>query len=284
MTDPNRSSINEDFIIGCDQRWLPIRSMPTRMNISLIGMCTSGSCVIRSYMEERRVFPNDMLFMLPGNVVSCEQQSEDFSVMFLTVSQRLLHEMQCSSFNLAPRFFLFMRQHFHHPLNESEAARFRNYFEMLYAKSLDLKDADANYRNDVLINLTRVFYLDFYNFYKSNAQQIQGDQYSRKEELTCRFFLLIMDHYREHKEVAFYADKLCITPKYLTMLVKEVSGKSAKDWISEYVLLEVKALLKITSLDIQQIVSRVNFSDLSSMGRFFRQHTGMSPSQYRKQR
>lgn len=284
MTDPNGSSLNEDFTIGCDQRGLPLRSTPTRMHVSLIGMCTSGSCVIRSYTEERRLSPNDMLFILPGSMVSYEQQSEDFSVMFLTVSQRLLHKMQCASFNLAPRFFLFMRQHFHYSLDESEALRFRNYFEVLCTKSVSLKDADANYRNEVLINLTRIFYLDFYNFYQCNSQQIQGDPYSRKEELTCRFFLLIMDHYREHKEVAFYADKLCITPKYLTMLVKEVSGKSAKDWISEYVLLEVKALLKITSLDIQQIVSRVNFSDLSSMGRFFRQHTGMSPSQYRKQR
>ena len=62
-----------------------------------------------------------------------------------------------------------------------------------------------------------------------------------------------MKHFKENKDVAFYADKLCITSKYLTMVIKETSGKSAKDWIVEYIILEIKALLKNTSLNIQEI-------------------------------
>lgn len=63
---------------------------------------------------------------------------------------------------------------------------------------------------------------------------------TRKEELANKFFGLIMKHFKENKDVAFYADKLCITSKYLTMVIKEVSGKSAKDWIVEYIVLENK--------------------------------------------
>ena len=91
-----------------------------------------------------------------------------------------------------------------------------------------------------------------------------------------------MKHYKEKREVSFYAKMLCITPKYLTTIIKTVSGKSAKDWILEYVILEIKALLRDSSLNIQEIVLKTNFANQSSLGRFFRKHTGMSPSEYRK--
>ena len=68
---------------------------------------------------------------------------------------------------------------------------------------------------------------------------------------------------------------------FLDMVIKETSGKSAKDWIVEYIILEIKALLKNTSLNIQEIAIRTNFANQSSLGRFFRKHTGMSLSQYR---
>lgn len=103
-----------------------------------------------------------------------------------------------------------------------------------------------------------------------------------KKELADKFFYLIMQHYKENREVAFYAKELCITPKYLTTIIKAVSGKSAKDWILEYIILEIKALLRDSSLNIQEIVVKTNFANQSSLGRFFRKHTGMSPSEYRK--
>lgn len=67
------------------------------------------------------------------------------------------------------------------------------------------------------------------------------------------------------------------------MVVKEVSGMSAKDWITEYILQEIKFLLKNSSLNVQEIAIRTHFSNQTSLGRFFRQHTGLSPSDYRKQ-
>ena len=65
------------------------------------------------------------------------------------------------------------------------------------------------------------------------------------------------------------------------MVIKEVSGKSAKDWIVESIVLEIKALLKNTNMNIQEIAVKTNFANQSSLGRFFRKHTGMSLSQYR---
>ena len=82
-----------------------------------------------------------------------------------------------------------------------------------------------------------------------------------------------MSNYKVNRSVTFYANSLCITPKYLTMVVKEVSGKSAKDWITEYMILELKGLLTNSTLNIQEIVEKTQFSNQSSLGRFFRRHT-----------
>lgn len=105
-----------------------------------------------------------------------------------------------------------------------------------------------------------------------------------KSKLAHDFFCLIMQHYREHKDVAFYADKLCITSKYLSMVIKEVSGKTAKDWIVEYAILEIKAMLKNSTMNIQEISIKTNFANQSSLGRFFRKHTGMTLTEYRMHR
>lgn len=96
------------------------------------------------------------------------------------------------------------------------------------------------------------------------------------------FMDLIRTHYKEHRGAEFYADKLCLTPKYLTKVIKENSGKSANDWIDDYVVLEAKALLKSTNMTIQQISDELNFPSQSFFDKFFKRHVGVSPKEYKK--
>jgi AraC-like DNA-binding protein len=81
--------------------------------------------------------------------------------------------------------------------------------------------------------------------------------------------------------MAFYADKLCLTPKYLSKLIKQASGKSAPEWIDNFVILEAKNLLKYTNLAIKEIVFQLHFPNQSVFYKFFKAHTGMTPSEYR---
>ena len=75
---------------------------------------------------------------------------------------------------------------------------------------------------------------------------------------------------------------MCITPKYLSSIVKDVSGKNAGEWITEYVILEAKVLLKSSKMDVQGIAYKLNFPNQSFFGKYFKQKTGMTPGQYRK--
>ena len=170
-----------------------------------------------------------------------------------------------------------MRSHYWYPQSERDIPRMYNYLGMIKDKvtSQDI------YRRELIIHLLRYLYLELFNAYQKESTLMTARRDTRKEELANKFFGLIMKHFKENKDVAFYADKLCITSKYLTMVIKETSGKSAKDWIVEYIILEIKALLKNTSLNIQEIAIKTNFANQSSLGRFFRKHTGMSLSQYR---
>ena len=105
---------------------------------------------------------------------------------------------------------------------------------------------------------------------------------SEHKTLTFRQFIkLVSENYTQQRQVIFYADQLCMSPKYLSKLIKDVSGKSAPEWIDSYVLLEAKHLLKYSDMPIKEIVFRLNFSSQTVFYKYFKAHTGMTPTDYR---
>jgi AraC-like DNA-binding protein len=99
--------------------------------------------------------------------------------------------------------------------------------------------------------------------------------------LADRFVNLVSEYFAQYRNVGFYADKLCMTPKYLSRVVREVTGRSAPEWIDSYVILEAKNLLKYSGLPIKEVVFKLNFPNQSVFYKFFKARTGMTPSEYR---
>lgn len=97
-----------------------------------------------------------------------------------------------------------------------------------------------------------------------------------------RFIELVEQHHGSERQLTFYAQKLCISPKYLSHVVKEVSGRTAKQWIDNMVILEAKVLLTTSHMNIQEISHRLNFPNQSFFGRFFKKANGVSPGDYRQ--
>ena len=104
----------------------------------------------------------------------------------------------------------------------------------------------------------------------------------RIEELFFDFLRLVPVHFSEHHDVAFYASQLCITPRYLSQIVREVSGRTVVDYINQMLLMEASYLLQQTSLPIVQIADRLHFSEAASFTRFFTRMKGMNPREFRK--
>ena len=127
-----------------------------------------------------------------------------------------------------------------------------------------------------------ITFLELYADYYSTVKEHKVTTL-HKEEIGYFFLDLLLKHYKENKEVAFYAEKLHVSSKYLTEALTLVSGKSPKEWIIHYTLQEIYALLENPSISIQEIVQRTRFANLATLRRFFKRHTGTSLLQYRKQ-
>lgn len=148
--------------------------------------------------------------------------------------------------------------------------------------------------NYLLVNLVRMsdspFRLEaarhmaltlFYGFALSNSERFATKPLSRSENITERFYNLLKQYYKKERNVAFYADKLCITSKYLSLSVRETTGKPALQMIDDFVIAESKALLRSTDMTIDQISETMGFPNQSLFGKYFKRVTGFSPSAYR---
>ena len=105
---------------------------------------------------------------------------------------------------------------------------------------------------------------------------------TRQEQLTQDFFSLLLEYHGRQHGVAFYADRLCISAKYLSSVVKSVTGYSPQIWINEALIMRAKREIRTTDRSIQQIAESLHFATSTSFVRFFRQHTGSTPLDYRK--
>lgn len=144
-------------------------------------------------------------------------------------------------------------------------------------------DVANPYRNGILSSLLHAFALDYYRKWEL---QYGSDGITKAknsaEEICFKFYYLILDHFKEHRDTAFYADMLCITPCYLAMVTRQVWRETPKQAIDRQVMLEMKYILRNTTMTTKQLASHLHFPDTSYMCRFFRRQTGLSLSEYRK--
>ena len=145
-----------------------------------------------------------------------------------------------------------------------------------------LQDRDYIFKTECVKSILEILK---YNGYQAmlHQKQMKPDNLirSRKDEIYYMFTKLVNKYYREERQIAFYADRLNVTPKYLSTIVKQVSGKFATEWIDDFVILEAKAILKNETVGMKTICARLNFASPSLFTKYFKQHTGLTPKEYR---
>lgn len=120
-------------------------------------------------------------------------------------------------------------------------------------------------------------------YIRDQRQTSTPPRISRQEELFNRFITLVNEHAKLERNISFYADKLCLTPHYLSTIIREASGQTVMEWINQAVVLEAKVLLKHSDLLVFQISDELNFPNPSFFSKFFKRMTGMTPAEYQKQ-
>ncbi len=134
----------------------------------------------------------------------------------------------------------------------------------------------------IIQNYFSILFYSACNVFFSKRVEKTSKTKNYKEEIFQSFIAEVEQNYRKEHEVGFYAEKLCLSPKYLSKLIYNISEKTAAEWIKEYILLEATTMLKSTSMTIQQISDELNFANQSHFGRFFKRYTGVSPKKYRR--
>lgn len=162
-------------------------------------------------------------------------------------------------------------------LNIAETDLLKTYHVLLYKKISEENNLFRDFTIQYLIQAT------FYEVCQLLLKhlEIKKKKLPHKEDIFKQFLKLVETHHYKERDISFYAEKLCLTPKYLSSIIRDVSGELAGNWIDNYVIIEAKALLISSNLTIQEICYKLNFSTPSSFTRFFKRITGMSPRKFR---
>ena len=272
--------MSDNFFVYTDISCLPLTEHATYLGEGFGGLCTGGTAVIDLFSMRRQISKNDLVTILPFQLGSIHKVSDDFSMIFFKVDKVMFMDIMSSLGRITPDFFFHMRKNFQVPISVNEAKRFLG-----FCRAIDFRtnNDDPAFRRETILHLLRIYYWDFYvHFQKKTRKRNTPLLNSNKESIAMKFAMLVFENRETHREVAYYADQLCISPLYLTKIIQEVNCRSARDMIADYTIIGIKTLLRNADITIKDVVRHSGFSSQSSFSRFFRKHTGMSPSEYRR--
>lgn len=266
-----------DFLVSEEQNLIKTQDVPTHIDGYVIGICTRGTTKMEVNLQEYNGTVNSMIITTPHQVVRIIETSDNFRCRFIVFSKRFLVASNINTHILRSFQFLSANAIPVIHLNQKEADRLLNLFAYIWQW---FQDTTHPSRKEITGHLLMVLLHDFEAIYQAQFQLVKKKM-NRKEELNVQFHELLLRHFREERGVQFYANKLFVSPKYLTESIKEITGRSAGDWITEAVVLEAQTLLKKPELSVQQVANILNFPDQSTFGKLFKKEVGLTPSEYR---
>lgn len=273
--NPIMTTPEEQFVVGdTDLRYFEEHSCRTEGGAILF--CRRGSATVTVDQLRDRVTRDTLLLLLPGSILHLNERTDDFRVRFCAFSLELFSE---AAYRLDPSFFHILHEHAIIRLPDRIIEGVRNWFQMA---SYTYRDRGNIFRNTIIRNRLQNVLLEAFDKTQRFAPDVHSQTgTTRQADLFQRFVALVHEHCTEQREVAFYADRLCISTRYLSTIIRSVAHLTAKEFIDRSVVLEIKMLLGSTELSVQEIAYRLHFPDQSYLGRFFKKHTGVSPTEFR---
>ena len=243
-----------------------------------IILVLKGSFVIQKDFVKNTLAANELHLIAPGHICEVIEMSDDLDFITLGFKKEYLND-QAFFHTHSEIIHLFSKEVTHKfTLHERD-------FNEILAVMLALKrkvnmPLTTPYIKDIIGNsFLAVCYEILILFSKNNV--FKTVKLNRQEELTSNFVRMLTDSFKTEKRVQYYADSLCVTARYLSQVVKLVTGKTAGELIDEMVIKEAKVLLSNQLFNVSQVANELQFSDQSFFGKFFKKKTGISPSVYR---
>ena len=280
LAGEQRQGLMRECITASSDSQMQVFRFPCRIDAFIIGVGTEGETSVSFNLHEFRLKKDSMFIFTPKNILQVNSQ-QYFKADVIAISPDFMRRINIDIKNMMPLFLKFVENPTL-PLTPEESRSMRG---MIAQIERETRGPETHFSFDIvsgLIAATIYKVGDIMYHYLAEHPEEQNNSHNRAEEYFKQFTHLLGEHFREERSVGFYARQLCITPKYLTTLIKRISGQSVSEWIDNYVILEAKTLLKYT-MSIQEIAYYLNFPNQSFFGSYFKRNTGMSPSQYKAQ-
>lgn len=268
--------MDEDIVITRLEN-TPLPSDNRHMRCTLVVLCLSGEASYSIGTIEHRVKANDVIIVGEGQVLGDIKVKKPVTGAMILISHELLYDV-IRNVRDVTNLFVFSREHPVLSLLPEEVSMFVEYLKMLKVK---VGDAKHTFRRQIVGTLLASMIYDLCHITRRAVASIPQSQ-TRAQELFEKYITLVERNFRHTRNVGWYSERMGITPKILLETVKRVSNRTPNDWLDIYTTLELRLLLKTTTKSIKEISDELHFGSQSSMGKFFREHVGVSPTAYRQ--
>jgi len=243
----------------------------------VFAVCMKGTARVQVNFDfkEYTITENSIITIPPNQIVQVLDRTEDFLIELLAFSPDYLIDMSLPKDYELPKKIL-SKPILH--ITKEEVEEILQYHKFIVAAFNNKRHAFfENVIKGLLYSLLMVIAAKYIDQDAEEKEKPKG----RGEEITEQFFMLLRDYHRQERMPSFYADKLCITTKYLSGTLKKITGRSINAWLEDAIIMSSKILLKSSNLTVLQISEELNFPNPSYFGRFFKKITGMTPKEYR---
>lgn len=253
------------------------RGEPQVVDFGAIIICRRGVATMRIDFKDWELHEGAVIIIFPGEALILQQVSEDFTVEMLRYDAAMLRE---ASLQLEHTVYSSLRADRCRKDRPVVTAIIDNMFALL---KVYFTQQDCTCLDQLVLYQLKAFFTGFYDWIvRSRAERLPETGSRRTRELFSGFMEALERDYRQYRDVAYYAHRLSVTPKYLNIIVQRVTGHTAKAIIDQYVVMQLKLSLRSTNYSVKQLTWDYQFSDTSFFCRYFKQHTGLTPQQYRQ--
>lgn len=241
-----------------------------------IAICRQGMKKIKINLKEYDITENTIVTVLPNSLIEIVDASNG-TMEFLFFPIGFMSDIEFHSIDID-----FAIKLVENPCIKATDEQISILLEYHSFISNRCKSPDWGHRIDIIKRLLIPFSIEIADIYNYKSNKSSNARIDHKDYIFSSFMKLLYKEHRKQRTIKFYADKLCLSPKYFALVIKHTSGKSAVALINEMIISTIKSLLRSSDKTILQISEELNFPNQSFFSRFFKKHTGLTPLEYRR--
>lgn len=270
----NREYIQRKGVIVTEVDKMPADKLSFHSDAMVIGLCLSGSLTFFYNMEQKEFVPQELAVTLPNIVLSCDNISSDYRAILIIISKEFYDKF------VHRTSFIDYKKYYYRPACTLSDEQFGNILDILRVLRL-VSNSDHPKRREGIENILDLLFYTITRY--RGEERTKSEVQTRNEQLFSSFYDLLIANYQEHHDLAWYAGKLSLSPKYFSNLIRQTTEKSAMDWINIVLVMQAKKLLRTRrDMTVQQIAYELGFKENASFCRFFHRETGFRPKEYRE--